>query len=288
MPTEPEPQRPPVDPAPARGELDVERLRAALVRGADPDAFYRRLDVVTETASTNADLLAVARDPGTDRRVLLAEFQHGGRGRHSRGWAGVPRAQVIVSVLLRMPGIDLADLGWLPLLAGTATVDAIRSVTGVDAELKWPNDVLVEGRKVAGILAEVAGTHPEPAVVVGIGLNVSLTEDELPVPTATSLALAGATDLDRTALAEGLLRELGRRWQQWYVAGWDVTGPAAAYRERCGTLGRRVRAVLPGDTELHGVAVDVDEQGRIVITPDDGGEPIAVSAGDIPHLRPVP
>lgn len=278
-----------------RAPFDAARLRRVLVdtdpasAGAPAGAgFYSRVDVVTETGSTNADLLADAAGPaGGDRKALLAEHQTGGRGRHARPWAGVPGAQVIVSVLVRLPGVDLADLGWLPLLTGIATVDAVRAVTGVPAELKWPNDVLVDGRKLAGILVEVASTSPVPTVVAGVGLNVSLTEDELPVPTATSLLLAGAGDLDRTHLAEALLAEFAERIRQWERHGWDPTVAADAYRQRCSTMGRRVRAILPGDTELHGEAVDIDEQGRIVILPDGDGEPVAIAAGDITHLRPV-
>ncbi|MEU5842853.1 biotin--[acetyl-CoA-carboxylase] ligase [Rhodococcus sp. NPDC047139] len=268
-----------------RTPLDEPALRSALV-GADREGFYTRLDVVPETASTNADLLAVAAT-GDDRRVLLAEFQHGGRGRHSRSWNGVPGAQVIVSVLLRLPECPLQNLGWLPLLCGIATVDAVRSVSGVAAQLKWPNDVLVDGRKLAGILVEVAATAPVPTVVAGIGINVTLERDELPVPTATSLLLEGAAELDRTLLAQTLLAELGERIRAWARAGWDTSAAASAYRERCSTVGQHVRAILPGDTELHGIATDVDDQGRIVIRPDDGGDAVAVAAGDITHLRPA-
>ncbi|HET8992909.1 MAG TPA: biotin--[acetyl-CoA-carboxylase] ligase [Rhodococcus sp. (in: high G+C Gram-positive bacteria)] len=269
-----------------RVPLDVSQLRHVLVDGAEgDDGFYERVDVVDETGSTNADLLAEA--ASGDRRVLLAEFQSGGRGRHSRAWNGIPRAQVIVSVLLKLPGVALADLGWLPLLTGIAIVDAVREVTGVPAELKWPNDVLVGDRKLAGILVEVASTAPVPTVIVGVGLNVTLTEDELPVPTATSLLLAGAHELDRTRLAEALLASFAERIRQWERHGWDPTVAADAYRDRCSTLGRRVRAILPGDAELHGRAVNIDEEGRIVIQPDGEGEPVAVAAGDITHLRPV-
>lgn len=273
------------DVAALRVSLDADRLQRAL-SSQENAAFYTQVEVVEETGSTNADLLALAAT-GADRRVLLAEFQSGGRGRHSRTWNGVPAAQVIASVLLRLPGCPLSDLGWLPLVAGIATVDAVRSVGGVPAQLKWPNDVLVDGRKLAGILVEVASTSPEPVVVVGVGLNVSLTAEELPVPTATSLLLENATDLDRTLLAETLLTAFAERIRAWGRAGWNTAGPAAAYRERCGTIGQRVRAVLPGDTELHGIAVDVDDLGRLVIRPDGGGEPVAVAAGDITHLRPA-
>ncbi|MFZ2526618.1 MAG: biotin--[acetyl-CoA-carboxylase] ligase, partial [Rhodococcus sp. (in: high G+C Gram-positive bacteria)] len=274
------------DLATLRAPLDAGRLREALIEATGPAAYYQRLDVVEETGSTNADLLAAA-DAGDVPRALLAEFQTGGRGRHSRRFEGTPHTQVIMSVRVTLPGVDLADLGWLPLLAGIATVDAVRSVTDVPAELKWPNDVLVGGRKVAGILVEIATTTPVPAVVVGIGLNVTLTEDELPVPTATSLLLAGATELDRTRLAQVLLTNLAERMRRWSAHDWDTAALADAYRARCGTVGQRVRAVLPGDTELHGTAVAVDAHGRIVIRPDGAAEPVAIAAGDITHLRPV-
>lgn len=271
-----------------RPPLDAGVLRRALVRdaGGDPDAFWSRVDVVTETGSTNADLLAAPRDADYPRSVLIAEHQTGGRGRHARPWVSAPRALVTVSAVLDMPGMDLADIGWLPLLAGVAVVDVLRGTAGVDAELKWPNDVLIGGRKVVGILAEVAATAPVPTVVVGIGLNVSLTEDELPVPTATSLLLEDAEVTDRTVLVRAMLRELARRHREWEAAGWKVDALAAAYKERCGTLGRRVRAELPGDRELIGTAIDVDVEGRIVIEAD-GKSPVAVSAGDITHLRAV-
>ncbi|MBF6394157.1 biotin--[acetyl-CoA-carboxylase] ligase, partial [Nocardia farcinica] len=91
-----------------------------------------------------------------DRRVLVAEYQDRGRGRHERSWVSPPRAQIAMSILVRLGGIEPAVLGWLPLLTGVAVVDAVRETTGLDANLKWPNDVLIGGRKVAGILAEVA------------------------------------------------------------------------------------------------------------------------------------
>ncbi|TJZ81518.1 biotin--[acetyl-CoA-carboxylase] ligase [Rhodococcus oryzae] len=272
-----------------RPPLVADALRRALVRGTaggDPDAFYSSLDVVAETGSTNADLLARAADSALDRAVLISEFQDHGRGRHARSWVAPPRSAVSVSVLLRMPGIDPADLGWLPLLAGVAVVDAMRSVAEVDAVLKWPNDVLIGGKKVAGILAEVAATAPIPSVVLGIGLNVSLTESELPVPTATSLALAGAATTDRDTVVRALLRALASEWTKWHRNGWDTKALAESYRDRCATIGQRVRAELPGGGELLGTASGIDAQGRIVISPDGGREAVAVSAGDITHLRP--
>lgn len=274
-----------------RPPLNVESLRAALVTtgdGGDPRTFYRSLDVVAETGSTNADLLARSVDTALDRAVLIAEYQDHGRGRHSRSFVAPARSSVSVSVLMRMPGLPLESMGWFPLMTGIAVVDALRSVAEVDATLKWPNDVLIGGRKVSGILAEVAATAPVPSVVIGIGLNVTMTEQELPVPTATSLELAGAATTDRDTIARAVLRSLATQFTAWQQDGWGTGGLAADYRSRCGTLGQRVRVELPGDEELVGIATDIDLQGRIVVQPDGGGAPVPVSAGDVTHLRPHP
>ncbi|GGG12824.1 biotin--[acetyl-CoA-carboxylase] ligase [Rhodococcoides trifolii] len=268
-----------------RPPLDARTLRRALVDG--PQGSWARVDVVDRTGSTNADLLASAADL-PDRSALVADFQASARGRHLRPWSAPAGSQLAVSALFRFPGIDPAVLGWLPLLTGVAVVDVLRSVAEVDAELKWPNDVLIGGRKVAGILAEVAPGGPVPTVVVGIGLNVSMTADELPVPTATSLAIEKAAVLDRDTLVRSLLRTLGSAVDVWRDAGWDSNSLAEPYRARCGTLGRRVRVIMPGDNELIGTATDVDADGRIVVVPEGSDSaPVAVSAGDVTHLRTV-
>lgn len=259
--------------------MDAEQLRRSAVDSPEL-SFFSRIDVVESTGSTNADLIALAADPDADHVVLLAETQVQGRGRHARTWVSPPRAQLAMSVLVRLPGIGPASLAWLALLTGVAVVDALRTTAGVAAELKWPNDVLIDGRKVAGILAEVAASGGgAPAVVIGLGLNVSLTEEELPVPHATSLTIAGARQTDRTVLVRSLLTEFARRFTAWRDADWATDELAAAYRERCATIGTEVRAELPGGRQLTGIAEGVDDYGRLLI----GGE--AVSAGDVTHLR---
>lgn len=267
-----------------RPPLDVSALRRALVDG--PQASWSRLDVVEQTGSTNADLIAQA-DGLADRTALVAEHQDSGRGRHARPFSGPPRSQLLLSVLVKFPGIDPAVLGWLSLLTGVAVVDALRTVAAVDASLKWPNDVLVGGRKVAGILAEVAQHGSSPAVVVGIGLNVSMREEELPVPTATSLVLENAAVSDRDSLLRAILRGIGAEIDSWRNVNWSTEHLAHRYRERCDTIGRRVRVELPGNKQIRGEATDVDGQGRIVVRVDDTGETIAVAAGDVTHLRAV-
>jgi len=136
--------------------------------------------------------------------------------------------------------------------------------------LKWPNDVLVSGRKLCGLLAEVP---VEGAVVLGIGLNVTTRREELPRPDSTSLALEGATTTDRDTLLRALLRSLG-----------DVLAEASpdGYRALCSTIGAPVRVELPGDRSVQGTAQAVDDGGRVVV---DG---VAYGAGDVVHLSERP
>jgi BirA family biotin operon repressor/biotin-[acetyl-CoA-carboxylase] ligase len=165
-------------------------------------------------------------------------------------------------------------------------LDAVSQVAGVEAGLKWPNDVLARPPaqgKLAGILAEVAA--PAPAVVVGIGLNVSLGADELPDPGATSLAILGGRPTDRRDLVVAILEGLERRVAGLRAAQGADAALIAEYTARSLTIGARVRATMPGDQEVVGDAKNVDDQGRLAI--DTGTETIVVSAGDIVHLRPL-
>ena len=265
---------------PARPPLDAATLRDGL---AGPGLPWRQLDVVTETGSTNADLIARAED-GTDidGSVLLAEYQHAGRGRHGRQWSAPPRAQIALSVGVGAASVSQAGWGWLPLATGVAVADALTAECGVAVGLKWPNDVLANGGKLAGILAEVAA--PTPVIVLGLGLNVSLTADEAPDPAATSLLMLESSNVDRNTLARRILRELAVRIDAWRAAGGADTALIADYQHYSLTLGSRVRAILPGDREVVGTAHAIDETGRLCV--DTGGQIVAISAGDITHLRP--
>jgi BirA family biotin operon repressor/biotin-[acetyl-CoA-carboxylase] ligase len=221
----------------------------------------------------------------------LAEHQTSGRGRLDRSWVTPARAALTFSLLVAPDGVPLARWPWLPLLSGLAVVEGVRRAAGVEATLKWPNDVLVDGRKVAGILVErverTAGRASGPGsgavAVVGVGLNVSSTRDELPVPTATSLALDGARSLDRTALLRELLAAFARRYDGWLAAGGG--GLRTPYLDVCSTIGARVRVALPAGDTLTGVAVGVDEDGRLQV--DDGRRTHVLGAGDVVHVRPA-
>ncbi|MET8128696.1 biotin--[acetyl-CoA-carboxylase] ligase [Streptomyces sp. NPDC005065] len=266
-----------------RPPLNVPALRRGLLR---PGGLWTSLDVVNVTGSTNTDLAARAAELA-EGTVLVAEEQTAGRGRLDRTWTAPARSGLFFSVYLT-PGDDVPvhRWGWLPLLAGVATATGLARAAGVDTALKWPNDLLVtvegEERKAGGILAERAGD----GVVIGIGLNVTLRTAELPAPTAASLALAGAVSTDRETLLRGVLRSLDHWYVEWRAAGGDAaqSGLQAAYAAGCATLGRTVRAQLPGDRSLVGEAVAVDGDGRLILSTADGlQEP--VSAGDIVHLR---
>ncbi len=266
----------------SRGPLDVDRLRRV---SAGPSGAWRRVDLVEETGSTNADLLSrAAAGEDVDGVVLVAEYQTAGRGRHGRQWSAPPRSQIALSVGVGAADVPADAWGWLPLATGVAVVDALAEVTGVAAGLKWPNDVLVADGKLAGILAEVAA--PKPVIVVGLGLNVTMTPGEAPDPAATSLLMLGAPATDRNALLHAVLRHLAIRIGSWRAAGGADATLAADYRLHSLSLGTRVRAGLPGERTIEGTAEAIDGLGRLRI--DTGGQTVTVSAGDITHLRPLP
>jgi BirA family transcriptional regulator, biotin operon repressor / biotin---[acetyl-CoA-carboxylase] ligase len=266
---------------PDRPALDAARLRRDLLGGG---STWRRIEVVESTESTNADVAEAARTGTEAGLVVTAEHQRAGRGRLGRRWEAPPGSGLAVSVLLRPDGVPAARWPWLPLLAGVAVRETVVTTAGVEASLKWPNDVLVDGRKLAGILVERVDAAPGPAAIVGVGLNVSLRADELPVGEATSLALSGASTTDRMTLLVALLRRLEWCYRAWVAAAGDPEPDLRAdYLRGCATIGQRIRVELPDGSTLLGRAVDVDASGRLVI--DTGGDRQVVGAGDVVHLR---
>lgn len=248
-------------------------------------ALAPELDVeVLETAtSTNAVAAERARAGAPEGLVVVAEHQTAGRGRLDRTWETPPRSSLTFSLVLR-PEVPAADWPWLPLLTGHVVAKALRSL-GYDAGVKWPNDVLIGERKIAGILLERVETPSGPAAVVGIGLNVSLTAEELPVPTATSLAIESDSEPDRTGVLVALLEALVEAYDAWQAGGADARDHlATSYAAACVTVGRDVRVELP-DGQLLGRAVGVDRQGRLVVAGQEGQT--AVGAGDVVHVRAV-
>ena len=265
--------------------LDAEVLRRELLR---PGGLWSGIDVVARTGSTNADLAARARSGAPAGSVLVTDFQDAGRGRQGRSWVAPRGSSVAMSVLLRPHDVDPGRWTWLPLLAGLAVVEGLRRAADVPAVLKWPNDVLVDGLKICGILAERVETPTGPACVVGMGINVWLAVDELPVPTATSLALLaearepGSRPPSRNRLIATVLAAFELLFQRWEVLE-DDSLFAASYLQRCDTIGRRVRLHLAGDVTVEGQAEALDHDGRLVVRTASGLR--TFGAGDVVHLR---
>lgn len=251
-----------------------------------PGDLWTSIEVLTSTSSSNAELVRRARAGARHGAVLVAEEQTAGRGRRDRGWSAPAHSSLMVSAVVR-PRVDPSQWGWLPLLTAVAVAEVVGFAGVARPEVKWPNDVLVGGRKIAGVLCEVvpedgpaATLRPGPAVVAGWGLNVSQSADELPDAGATSLLLEGA-HTDRAAL----LRHALHRWSHWYQR-WeqgDRTGVRVAYESCSSTLGTRVRAALPGGRALEGTAVTLAEGGGLVVRV--GADEVVVAAADVVHLR---
>lgn len=251
--------------------VDAAALREAL---SGPGRLFTTFACVPSTASTNADVAAAARAGAPSGTVLVADHQSAGRGRFDRKWEAPPGAAVAVSVLLRPDGASAARWLWLPLITGVAVADGLRAVAGVEAEVKWPNDVLVGGRKVCGILSE----RVDDAAVIGMGINTALTDDQLPVPTATSLRLAGS-DASPTEVVIGVLTALEEAYRRWASAE-DLRD---WYGRRCATVGREVRVLQPVGGHIEGRAAGVDAGGRLLVWTASGER--AFAAGDVLHLR---
>jgi BirA family transcriptional regulator, biotin operon repressor / biotin---[acetyl-CoA-carboxylase] ligase len=266
-------------------EIDLAELRQELIR---PDGLWQKVDLVPETGSTNADLAARAGHGEVAGTVLITDYQSAGRGRQGRSWTAPPRSGIAMSVLVRPDGIDPSRWTWLPLLAGLAVSDGVRRAGDLPAVLKWPNDVLIDDRKVCGILAERVDASDGPACVVGIGINVSQAEDQLPVPSASSLAIAarqlGRQLPSRTAVIATVLAAFELLYRRWEAQAGNDASLAAGYAERCETLGRQVRVVLSEQRSVEGVADHLDEDGRLVVRTTSGSA--AYGAGDVIHLRP--
>ncbi len=256
-------------------------------------AVAARLDVLPQTGSTNAEL--VARASGGDVAhfsVVVTLDQTAGRGRLGRTWVAPAGKTLAVSVFLRTGSVAPDRLGWLPLLAGLAMTRAVDSLLDDRVvSVKWPNDVQVDGLKISGILAELV---PGVGVVMGAGLNLTMAADELPTPTSTSLALVGwgagratADDAMVDAALSAYLVELNSLYSSFAAAGFDAGGSGLRSQvgAACNTIGRGVRVDLPDGDQLFGTATDIDENGRLLVSGTSFAGVRAIAAGDVTHLR---
>ena len=263
-----------------RQPLDENKLRAQLIEvSAAPVSDMR---VLAETGSTNAELMNWASNGAPNYAVVTASHQTAGQGRLGRSFEGAAGSLLPVSMLFYPDDVPPDHWSLISLLAGLAVADTLREVCGLKPELKWPNDVLVGGKKICGILTQAVTTKQGTALVVGIGINVAMTAEELPVPHATSVLLSGGSTLDRTDIAIGLIRALRHRQNLWRDG--NIAELLTEYRAACTTLGAQVRAELPGDKVIVGTAVDINDGGSVIVRDDEGHHHV-VTAGDVHHLR---
>jgi len=257
---------------------------------------------VTQIGSTNTELLSLARKGCHEGNVLIADMQTAGRGRRGRVWTAPPGTSLMMSILLRPAPqtLQLANASLITSALAVSTIEAVQALTGVELRVKWPNDLVVDSpneteedtdpgyRKVAGILSETLVTNATiDALVIGMGLNVNwgYVPSELQ-QVATSLDLLANSNIDRNDLAYRILRNFELHYEE--LSGEE--GQARTLRrlrKHSATLGRRVvilSEAKSGSERLYGLAIDVDDSGRLIVQ-DDEGTAHAISVADIEHLR---
>ncbi len=231
---------------------------------------YWRVSVVELTSTTQGDLVQKVREGNAKvGDVIVAEYQSAGRGRLDRSFEAAKSSALLFSFYIE-PKRNRDDWGWIPLIAGYCVAQSLHAF---HAKIKWPNDILINGKKVSGLIAEVAGD----GVVVGIGVNVGMEESELPVETATSLLLEGGVDLTRDQLLCEILEEFEEHFLQW-DKGIDEIQPL--YLHLSSTVGKEVRVEYPGGETHVATAESISDTGALVL--DDGTH---VQSADVIHLR---
>lgn len=255
-----------------------------------PDDFPRVtaqgvwLSVLDTTESTNL-FLADNPGPSDSWSLVITDNQTSGRGRAGRRWTTLPRRGLALSIqfpVFVVPSpVHHGWLGWLSLIVGTALADAIARVGVPHVSVKWPNDVHIDGKKVAGILGEIT---PHSRVVVGVGINLFYDSYELPTPESTSLGLHHALppDIADQVMAD-VLETLMRVMPQ--VTNSVPRGISEWVESRLGTINKTVRVTTPAGDTIVGVATGLADDGALLVQPHGSRTEVAVSVGDIEHLR---
>jgi BirA family biotin operon repressor/biotin-[acetyl-CoA-carboxylase] ligase len=233
---------------------------------------YWRVSVVDLTTSTQEDLAELVSSKSAQTgEVIVTEFQSAGRGRLERSFNADPLSALLFSLYIS-PKRSRSDWGFLGHLAALTMHEVVSADLPIKTKLKWPNDILIGDKKVAGLLAQAT----DVGVIIGIGLNVGMTIEELPVESATSLAIANSKELNRNLILSKFLNEFKSKFEEWDQGKDFVDG----YSEVCATLGREIQIEVVGRENRIGIAKSVNKFGALLL--DDGFE---VSVGDVVHLR---
>ena len=259
---------------------DVLHADDVLSRLGATEVIGRDIRVFQETTSTNDIVDKLARDGVKEGVAVFAECQTRGRGRLGRKWVSPPGKGLWFSVLLR-PKLLPEQVTRLTIASGTALARAIQNQTDLRLEIKWPNDILVGGKKVAGILTELtAELDRVHYVVLGIGVDVNLNSSDFPADLrecVTSLKIARGQSMDRAALASAILRELDHDYRR--AVGKDFESLAEEWQDRCTTLGREV-TVQVGSRKVRGRAESLDAAGALLVRTHHGHLE-RISGGDV-------
>lgn len=250
---------------------------AEVAAGLHTRIIGRHLHYFDQVASTMDTAMRLAQDKAPDGTVVIAETQTSGRGRFGRPWISPKYKCICCSVIVR-PDIEITGVATITLMAAVSVCAAVHRATGLEAQIKWPNDILLGPKKVGGILTEMKSSSDRVNyVVIGIGINVN----DAPAQGAVSLARHAGSQVSRVALLQELLRQL-----EHYYANFrkhQLDGILDAWRQYSATLGQRVRIDMPG-SRIDGIAVDIDEDGGLLVRRDSGLIE-KVLAGDVVHCR---
>ncbi len=230
----------------------------------------RRLEFMKVTASTNADAFKLAEDGAVEGTVVLADAQTGGKGRRGRVWASPAGVNLYCSIVLR-PAIMPHEAPQLTFLSAVAVARAIEQTTKLTPEIKWPNDLLIDGKKVAGLLNEMsAETDGINFVILGIGVNLNMTSSEFPDDLrqpATSLFLESGARVDRLLFTSTLLNELDKLYADFLIHGF---GPVREeWQRRCNANGRQVLVSDSGTECTGGQFIGIDSDGAMLLRTED-------------------
>lgn len=254
--------------------------------------FGETLYIFEELASTNAFAVENAKNQAISGTVILADRQTAGRGRLDRSWFSPGKSNVYGSLLF-VHETPIQYLGWVPLMAGVAIAQALKQQTSIRIDLKWPNDLLIGGRKLGGVLCDsFRNSRHHSCVVIGFGINVNLSQSEFPLElqtSATSLQVHCHCAVDREELIMKVVTSLEKNWENLRSNG--PLSYLVEYTHWCVTIGQTIQVQFPDGSQLQGLAHSIGEHGqlRVIPSPSDPNDQSArirdIHSGEILHLR---
>lgn len=252
------------------------------------EALGHSIHILTETASTNSLGMTLAASGAPHGTIILAEHQTAGKGRLGRSWVSPPNKNIYCSIILRNPRLQ-QYLTWIPLATGLALSEGIQKTLGIAPSLKWPNDLLIGNKKLAGILCESSSRGQSGGVfIVGFGVNVNADREDFPAElqaTSTSIFQESGHQSNRNILLTSIFNHL----EKWYdhLASDNIGAVQSAYTAACSTLGIDVRCTLNESREVHGRATAIGMDGSLQVIPFDQGarQAIEIRSADVTHVR---